>query len=538
MISSQPGETQRISSVRQLNVLDTSAEPVFDGLVEVAAAVCGVPISLVSLVDTDRQWFKANLGLPGVNQTPRDVAFCNHTIQQDDYLEVCDATKDPRFSKNPLVSGDPDIRFYAGHPLRLSNGKKAGSLCVIDRVPRKLTQQQHKILAHLADAAAHALETRRLSIEMNYRATHDSLTNLANRSEFESCLSKTFLKARNKQSKYALLCIDLDQFKIVNDTCGHAIGDQLLRQVAKLLSQCVRNTDTLARLGGDEFGVILEGYTCKQARAVAEQMRKSVDEFRFIHKGQRFRIGTSIGLVPLDDRWETADAAMQAADSSCYMAKESGRNRVHRWSDSIQQLQARRDDMQWTARLEQAIDEDRFVLHAQRITPISNPTAEIHAEVLIRLVDQNGQLFHPDVFLPPAERYHLATRIDRWVLKKSIDHLLGMKDISNIAMLSINLSGQSVGDSVFRRDVIDLLTTAGSEISQRICLEITETAAVTNIADAATFVEQVRKLGVRVALDDFGAGASSFGYLKILNVDFLKIDGQFITGMIADKGSR
>lgn len=378
-------------------------------------------------------------------------------------------------------------------------------------------------------------EARRLSDEMSYRATHDSLTKLTNRSEFEARLQTTLDKSRTSPCQNALMYIDLDQFKLVNDTCGHTVGDQLLKQVSRLLGQCIGGADTLARLGGDEFGVILKDRSTASAKRIAQRMCESIDEFRFIHDRQRFRIGASIGLIPLDNRWDSTAAAMQAADISCYTAKEAGRNRVHEWYDTDEKMQARRDDMQWASRLEQAIEDNRFELYAQRIHAVSGSDDGIHAEVLIRLIGDDDSLVFPNVFLPAAERFHLASRIDRWVLQHSVDHLLSLTDISGISMLCVNLSGQSVSDSAFHRAAIALLTRAGAEVCSRLCLEITETVAVTNIADATSFVEQVRVLGIRVALDDFGAGASSFGYLKMLDVDILKIDGQFITGMIDDK---
>ncbi len=377
-------------------------------------------------------------------------------------------------------------------------------------------------------------EKRRLSGEMSYRATHDALTGLVNRSEFETRLRLTLDKAHADRSEHALLYIDLDQFKLVNDACGHSVGDQLLQQVAKLLREAVRSRDTLARLGGDEFAVILEHCTAAQAGRLAQQICDRMEEFRFLHDERRFRIGASIGLVPVDSRWATTAAAMQAADTSCYAAKEAGRNRVHAWFDTDKAMRARHGEMQWAARLEQALDEDRFVLFAQRIDALDNGSTGLHAEVLIRLRDTDGSLIPPGAFLPAAERFHMATRIDRWVLKHAVRHILALPDLAALDTLCINLSGQSVGDRAFHRHAIDALAEAGSAVCRRICLEITETAAVTNMTDAAIFIEQARALGVRIALDDFGAGASSFGYLKTLKVDLLKIDGSFIRDLIDD----
>ncbi len=377
-------------------------------------------------------------------------------------------------------------------------------------------------------------EQRRLSGEMSYRATHDALTGLVNRAEFESRLRRTLDKAHEDRSEHALLYIDLDQFKLVNDACGHSVGDQLLQQVAKLLKEAIRSRDTLARLGGDEFAVIVEHCTADQAGRVAQKICDRMEDFRFVHDERRFRIGTSIGLVPVDNRWANTSAAMQAADTSCYAAKEAGRNRVHAWFDTDQAMRARHGEMQWATRLEQALDEDRFVLYAQRIESLTAQGAGLHAEVLIRLLDIDGSLIPPGAFLPAAERFHMATRIDRWVLKQAVQQIQTIADLKRLDTLCINLSGQSVGDRAFHRHAIDALTQAGSAVCERICLEITETAAVTNMADAAIFIGQVRALGVRIALDDFGAGASSFGYLKTLKVDLLKIDGSFIRDVIDD----
>lgn len=377
-------------------------------------------------------------------------------------------------------------------------------------------------------------EQRRLSGEMSYRATHDALTGLVNRAEFETRLRRTLDKAHEEGSQHALLYIDLDQFKLVNDACGHSVGDQLLQQVAKLLKDAVRARDTLARLGGDEFAVILEHCTADQAGRLAQQICDRMEAFRFVHDERRFRIGTSIGLVPMDNRWATTAAAMQAADTSCYAAKEAGRNRVHAWFDTDQAMRARHGEMQWASRLEQALDEDKFVLYAQRIEPLHTRSTGLHAEVLVRLLDTDGSLIPPGAFLPAAERFHMAMRIDRWVLKHAVQHIQTLPELAALDTLCINLSGQSVGDRAFHRQAIATLAEAGSAVCRRICLEITETAAVTNMTDAAIFIDQVRTLGVRIALDDFGAGASSFGYLKTLKVDLLKIDGSFVRDLMDD----
>jgi EAL domain-containing protein (putative c-di-GMP-specific phosphodiesterase class I) len=259
-----------------------------------------------------------------------------------------------------------------------------------------------------------------------------------------------------------------------------------------------------------------------------------MDDFRFVHDDRRFRVGTSIGLVPIDKRWASTAAILQAADTSCYAAKEAGRNRVHAWFDTDAAMRARHFEMQWTSRIERALDDDGFVLFAQRIEGLMDAHQGLHAEVLLRMKNDDGTFAQPGAFLPAAERFHLASRVDRWVLRRAAAWLKALPAIGVIEMLNVNLSGQSVGDRAFHAWAQEMLTRAGSEVCTRLCLEITETATVTNLADAAIFIDAVRKAGVRVALDDFGAGASSFGYLKTLSVDYLKIDGQFIRDLIDD----
>jgi diguanylate cyclase (GGDEF)-like protein len=329
-----------------------------------------------------------------------------------------------------------------------------------------------------------------------------------------------------------LLYLDLDQFKLVNDSCGHAVGDQLLQQVAKLLGDVVRQTDTIARLGGDEFAIVLEHCSLEGAQELAQQICDRMDHFRYAHEDWRFRVGASIGLVPIDARWTTTAAVMQAADTSCYAAKESGRNRVHTWFDSDVAMRTRHGEMQWTTRIENALDDDGFLLYAQRIEGLRRPSGGVHAEVLLRMLDSDGTVILPGVFLPAAERFGLASRIDRWVVSQAIEWMKMPGTPECIENLSVNLSGQSVGDRDFHGWAIDMLSAAGPAICSKLCFEITETAAVTSLADAALFIQQVRALHVRVALDDFGAGASAFGYLKMLPVDFLKIDGQFVVNVV------
>jgi len=373
-------------------------------------------------------------------------------------------------------------------------------------------------------------EQRRLTREMSYRASHDGLTGLVNRSEFDSRLSR--LLQGGKALSHVMFYIDLDEFKVVNDTCGHDAGDQLLRHVSELLSAHVRARDSVARLGGDEFGVILERCSLAEGHQIAQKICDEIDLFRFSFDGRRFRIGASIGVVPIDQRWDSSTDVMKAADSCCYAAKQAGRHRVYLWEDSNSALQVRQSEAQWVHRLEQAMEEDQLVLYGQCIEPTKGHSTGLHCEVLLRLHGSDGKLILPGMFLPAAERFHLVSRIDRWVLRRVFAQLaLADAGTDRIDMIAINLSGHSVGDRLFQRDVIRLIGEANFDI-RKLCFEITETAAITNFVEAQRFIKEVRGFGVKIALDDFGAGASSFGYLRELVVDILKIDGQFITGLL------
>lgn len=377
-------------------------------------------------------------------------------------------------------------------------------------------------------------EQRRLSSEMTYRAKHDALTGLVNRQEFEHRLRRALEQARRDAACHTLLFIDLDQFKLVNDACGHQVGDQLLRQVAQLIGTVVRSRDTLARLGGDEFAAVLEQCTSDQAQRVAQQICDRIDEFRFVHDGRRFRIGASIGLVQVDARWNDLAALLKAGDAACYAAKEAGRNRVHTWYESDRMILERSGDMQWATRLAQALDEERLVLFGQRLQPLKEGPDGLHVEALVRMRQPDGSLTLPGSFLPATERFGLAPRLDRWVVREALRWLHDHGAGCGLACLHVNLSAQSLADASFRRDILTVLEDAGTASCHALCFEITETVALANLGELAAFVDGVRARGARVAVDDFGAGASHFGYLRSLKVDIIKVDGQFIKGMLRD----
>ena len=920
-------EARRIAALQQLAVLDSPPEAEFDALTRTASILCGAPISLISLIDSDRQWLKSARGLEGVTETSRDIAFCAHTILTQDLFEVPDATRDPRFADNPMVTGAPNIRFYAGVPLILSDGQSIGALCVIDREPGKLTVVQREALIGLAHvttqllegrrarraqqtaadallisherlwrlyeatpamlhsidqsgrllavsdlwlkkfgysreevigqpttmlltpesrdkavnvviptlfrdgrsenvpyqavtksgeviditlsaiidvdertgerrslsvvedvterhraesalkevhdrvtlatdsgrigiwdwdmvadrlswdawmwrtygeepreglqtyadfarrlhpedlprveevlrrtlesdkpyqtefrvilpdgglrhvratgslrrdasgrpirliganwdvtesrelaaelAAQHELlrvtlqsiadavittdqfgkvvwlnpvaewmtgwaatdargrplldlfrlvdeatrqpitspveqclssrsvveldqravlvagtgvecaieakaapiigedrtllgsvlvfhdvtEQRRKSREISYRASHDALTGLINRGEFEHRLTQVLRRADDPHAANVLVYLDLDQFKVVNDTCGHAVGDRLLRQAAMLFRASVRESDTVARIGGDEFAIILTHCTLEMARQIAQKICDRLEDYSFVHDDKRFRIGVSIGLVPVDQRWSGPSQIVQAADAACYAAKEAGRNRVSLWQETETAGHRRRTERQWANLIEAALEGDGFVLLAQRIHPTSGDDGGIRAEVLLRLRGDDGSLILPGAFLPAADRFDLSARIDRWVMTHVLAWLRGLADPGAIVSIGVNLTPTSIGDRGFHRWMAEALRDLGPVLAAKLDIEVAESAVLGNLADASDFFAQVRALGARVSLDDFGAGAASFSYLKTLPVDTLKIDGQFIRNMADD----
>ncbi len=377
-------------------------------------------------------------------------------------------------------------------------------------------------------------ESRELNRRLSYHASHDVLTGLVNRREFETRLERALKSAKARETSYALCYIDLDQFKIVNDTCGHSAGDALLGQVGALLKSKVRWRDTLARLGGDEFGVLLESCSLEEALRTAESLREAIRNFRYTWEDRSFRLGCSIGVVPINAENEDVASVLSAADSACGAAKESGRNRVHCFEENDIDLMRRRREMQWAARINNALEESRFELFRMTILPLQQEDAGEHFELLLRMRDESGKIVAPDQFIAAAERYGITPSIDRWVIDSAFRWLVSEADErKRLSMCSINLSGQSLGDDKFLPYVIEQFHRSGIDGS-KICFEITETAAIANFSQASRFIQALKELGCKFALDDFGTGLSSFGYLKHFPVDFLKIDGSFVKGVLHD----
>jgi len=369
-----------------------------------------------------------------------------------------------------------------------------------------------------------------------FHASHDPLTGLLNRLEFENRMKLALQTAEQQSRQHIVMYIDLDQFKIVNDTCGHAAGDRLLRQVSTLLKQQIREGDSIARLGGDEFGVLLENCPMQDAVRIAEELRQCVVGFRFINDDRSFTIGASLGVVQVADGTLTLTEILGAADSACYVAKQKGRNRVQFYRPHDTEVSLRRGEMEWLGRLQRALDAGRFVLYCQQIYSSQESSAEgYHYELLVRMIDDAGNVIPPMAFIPAAERYGLMSYVDEWVIENAFAAISTINNPNGT--FAINVSGTSIADDRFlefvRRQFKIHKMSPG-----KICFELTETAAIANFDKAARFFGEMKSLGCLFSLDDFGAGMSSFGYLKHLPVDLIKIDGSFVKNVATDAVDR
>lgn len=414
-------------------------------------------------------------------------------------------------------NGSPFTAEYSSHPLREGDDITGAVLVFRD-----------------------VTESHAMAEQLAWQAAHDALTGLVNRQEFERRLAQVLESVHRDGVHHTLCYLDLDQFKVVNDTCGHAAGDELLRQISTLLQGRMRQRDTLARLGGDEFGMLLEHCPADLALRIALEVRDAVRDFRFNWQGRSFTLGVSIGVAPLGAGFDSAATAMSAADAACYVAKEQGRNRAHLYHAEDANLIEHRSQMLWVSRLTQALDEGRFRLLYQTIVPLSdyNPAARPHYEVLLRLQEPNNELVEPLAFVPAAERYNLMPAIDRWVLREVISVSAAAQRMAEPRpIFAVNLSGRSLADEHLPNYLRDLL--ASHDVpGDMLCLEITEAAAVANLSRAGQRIAEFKQLGCQVALDHFGNGLSSFSDLKVLPVDYLKIDGNFIRTLVDDRVNR
>ena len=438
----------------------------------------------------------------------------------DDPIRECLATNQIIFNENEYIlfskKGIENIIRLRVAPIRDEDQNVHGAVMVFHDV-----SETHQLIQHIS-----------------HQARHDALTGLFNRREFEKQLQEIIRQSEEENIEHAMCFLDLDQFKIVNDTCGHIAGDELLKQLSRLLHDKIRSSDTLARLGGDEFGVLLHSCSLERAIGVADLFREAIQHYRFSWMNNTFDIGVSIGLVPITANSGDMTSIMSKADVACYAAKDLGRNRVHVYMESDLDVQKRHSEMHTAATINKAIEEKRFELHCQLVRPIKNTVSNIeHYEMLVRMITEDGELLPPGSFIPAAERYNLMTAIDKWVIQESFEILEQLNNSplrSNLTHeFSINLSGTSIGDVGLKSYILDMVDKYHIQPGW-VCFEITETSAVANLNSAMDLIADLKQQGFRFSLDDFGTGMSSFTYLKTLKVDFLKIDGSFVLDIADD----
>jgi diguanylate cyclase (GGDEF)-like protein/PAS domain S-box-containing protein len=421
-----------------------------------------------------------------------------------------------KFPDRTLLKSRGGTEFVIEHsaaPIRLANGLAIGTVIVC----RDVTY---------AD---------RLANQLAWQARHDPLTGLSNRRQFEENLKEALVDAEHNSNQHILCYLDLDRFKLVNDTCGHTAGDELLRQVSALLETQIRKTDIIARLGGDEFALLLYNCSLQEGKTVASKLLEIIQGFRFSWEEKIFNIGVSIGLVSVDNSADNFASILSAADTAMYVAKEQGRNRLHIFETNDRLLAQRRGDMQWVSKIVKTLEENRFCLYSQPIVSLQEKTRSIHHyEILLRMQDEDGNLIMPMAFIPAAERYDLMPKIDRWVISTLFK---GLQEnsllLESISLYTVNLSGASFNDEKFLNFLQEQFSIYQIPPA-KICFEVTETLAITNINKAIQFIRQLKQLGCYFALDDFGSGMSSLAYLKNLPVDYLKIDGHFIKNIIEE----
>ena len=508
-------EQQRLAALHRYNILDSLPEPQFDRLAALASQFFDMPVALVSFVDQDRQWFKAKVGWD-VAETPREVSFCSIAITQDDVMVVADATQDPRVQTLANVTGDPHIRYYAGAPLCTPEGEKLGTFCVLDHRPRQFTAEQADLLESFAAMAMDELNLRRALQSLSTMALHDALTGLPNRAYFRQLLTQACRRADHSGEKVVVGLLDLNQFKAINDTLGHAAGDELLQLVALRLKHATATSDVVARMSGDEFTLL---FTDMRAVSDAEMIVKRIQvafHQPFQVAGRELFVHCSIGLTSYPDNAQQPEALLSQADAAMYRAKRAGGgyavfNTNHDQRSPVQ--------IEQSTALHYALERDEFQLAFQPVVEAGSQQVVAH-EALLRWVRPSGTV-SPLTFIPLAEVSGLIVPIGRWVLRQAAEAICR----GQINRVSVNVSALEFQQPDFVRHVEEVVRQTGIGPEQ-LWLELTESCLL-QPERYASVLEQLSALGVHTALDDFGTGYSSLTALARLPVKILKIDRSF-----------
>jgi diguanylate cyclase (GGDEF)-like protein len=537
-----PNEAERLAALRDLRILDTAPEAHFDAVCSTAAVLFAVPIALITFIESDRQWFKARCGIT-VDGTSRDRAFCAYAILADDVLVVEDATGDPRFAHNPLVTGEPGIRFYAGAPLVLGSGIRLGTLCIIDTEPRLFSEVQKSQLKDLAGIVVAHIELHRgrLAIEasleggkayeqrITYMARHDTLTGLPNRTVFHEHLKQRLAEVQRSQGRTALLCLGLNRFRTVNDTLGHAAGDNLLCQIASRLVEAVRDGDIVARLGGDEFAIIFshldhEYQASKLARRVIDAVEQPLDL-----GGHLVTVGVSIGIALAPADGDAAEVLFKNADLALHRAKAAARSSSCFYEAGMDATVEAR--MRLEVEMREAVTYGAFAMHYQPVLRLADHKI-VGFEALMRWPHPTRGMVAPDMFIPLAEESGMIVPLGSWALQEACREAATWPDDLRIA---VNVSAVQFQQPGLEQSVMSALATSGLA-PHRLVLEITESVLVQDAEAVIACLHRLKSIGVRIALDDFGTGYSSLSYLRRFPFDTIKIDRSFIRE-ISDPGA-